>query len=680
MLFIVQPATGGPPRYFALSASVGGAVLAGTCGRGTSRSGDGGRTWTPLPGIPGSGWVNDFAWCDGSVLAATAGTGLQRSHDNGLAWTPTGLDDGTLYAVTAMPDAALLVGTDGDGVLRSTDGGASWQSLGQRLAGTTVYRLVGLVSGAVLAGTDGAGAWIWYPGADEWEPAGLRGHSIYAVVELPTPVPLQPGPEPTPSSRFLAGTREGGLHRSDDEGRTWWPSGDHLPDGMVHTLVADGPDAVLAGTGRGVARSADRGETWGPLTNKGDDLASRRIFSLARTLAGDRLAGSYDGVWFAPAGSNRWSAVDTGLADDTLAVHLGDDGVLLAATGRGGVHCSHDAGATWEVSGTDVGTAYAFARLASGHWLVGVDGGVLAQGGADPGWQRCGLAGERVFCLLEPEPGMVLAGTLASGVHRLCRGDQGGTDAAGSRDSNSHSHSYTGGDSHDHDGKGANGGGWAPTEGLPHPMALDLLRTSQGSVLVATAGIVDGTKTGGIHRSEDGGHTWAPTATPPVAVYRLVEASTGVLLAGAQRSTILRSLDGGAHWELVATTGLVGWKLYALAIDGHDRLYLGAGFGLCRSDDGGTTWFELTAPELDGVTVFDLACHPSGAVVAATSAGLLRSIDAGSTWHGTTTPAATETVSGGGALTPPASSLNLDGRMATNGVQRRCSPAAEPGS
>lgn len=556
----MEQAAGGPPRFFTLASVGDGTVLAGTCGRGSSRSTDGGRTWTALAGEPGSGWTNTFAaGPDGSVYAATERSGVHRSVDGGVTWTATAIDRGTAYAVAAVGDV-VVAGLAEAGVVRSTDGGATWRPVDGSPT-TAVHRVVPRASGGALVGTVGAGVWVLDAGAERAQPAGLDGRTIYSVAELP-------------GGRWLAGTKEAGLHASDDGGRTWVPSGDGLPDPVVHCLLVTG-DRVVAGTGRGVVASDDGGRTW---TLVGD-LAERRIFSLAATPAGV-LAGSYDGVWLGP---EPWTPIDTGLTDDAFAIGWVGD-VLLAGTASGQVRRSADGGATWEVV-TEVGsTVYGFGSC-GGRAVAGTDDGVVdVATGA-----RLGLAGERAYCFLEPEPGVVLVGTLGAGLHRT---DDGGTT-------------------------------WQRIADVDHAMALGLLALPDGTVLLATGAVVDGTKTGGVRRSEDGGRTWAPATAPSTTVYRLGRLPDGTVLAAAQRSDILRSVDGGRTWTSVATTGLDGAKTYAFTVDAAGRAFLGAGAGTFRSDDGGTSWTRLDTPVLDGVTVFSIVAGNDGGLVMATSAGFV---------------------------------------------------------
>jgi hypothetical protein len=237
-------------------------------------------------------------------------------------------------------------------------------------------------------------------------------------------------------------------------------------------------------------------------------------------------------------------------------------------------------------------------ELASAERLAGTDHGLLRNRGGSA-WEPAGLAGERVFRLLETEDGGVLAGTLGSGVWR--------------RDPDE--------------------GDWrAANNGLSHEQAFEVMQSRSGDVLVGTGTITGGTKIGGIFRSQDLGASWRLTESEAVAVYRIVESSTGVLFGGGQRCRMLRSHDGGLTWASLDTTGTTDTKMFSLAIDPDDRLYLGAGAQLLVSDDGADTW-EVAGDGLDGATVYDLAAHPSGSLIAATSYGLYRSLDRGETWE-----------------------------------------------
>jgi len=370
---------------------------------------------------------------------------------------------------------------------------------------------------------------------------------------------------------------------------------------MVHALAVDDVGVAYGATGRGVERSTDRGDTWARL---GSELAHHRVFSLACGRRGVVFCGSYDGVWmWSPAGESaeHWTPADTGLsAGDAYSVSIETAGVAFAGTASGALR-SNDGGRTWRPAGEGIDGrhVYAMVELASGERLAGTDHGLLRSRGGST-WEPAGLDGQRVFRLLETDAGHVLAGTLGSGVWRRDPDDEAGWRAA--------------------------------NDGLSYEQAFEVMQTRSGDVLAGTGTIAGGTKIGGIFRSQDLGATWQLTESDAVAVYRIVEGSTGVLFAGAQRCRILRSHDGGSTWASLDTTGTTDTKMFSLAIDGDDRLYLGAGAQLLVSDDGAHSW-EVAGDGLDGATVYDLAVHPSGSLIAATSYGLYRSLDRGETWE-----------------------------------------------
>src|SRR5262249_25103256 len=148
------------------------------------------------------------------------------------------------------------------------------------MGGATVYRLLTLPDGELLAATDGCGVWRirFVDGDIEAAPSGLDGIGVFALA--------------FDGTRVLAGTREAGVHWSDDAGTTWCPARMGTADSMVHALAVDELGVAYAATGRGVERSMDRGETWAPLES---ELAHHRVFSLACARRGVVLCGSYDG-------------------------------------------------------------------------------------------------------------------------------------------------------------------------------------------------------------------------------------------------------------------------------------------------------------------------------------------------------------------------------------------------
>jgi photosystem II stability/assembly factor-like uncharacterized protein len=162
-------------------------------------------------------------------------------------------------------------------------------------------------------------------------------------------------------------------------------------------------------------------------------------------------------------------------------------------------------------------------------------------------------------------------------------------------------------------------------------LAFDLMHSpSTGDVFVATGTIVDGLKSGGVYRSTDG-ERWDAAELEPNTVYDVLELSSGVILAGAQRSRVLRSDDRGRTFVTTRPSGREESKMYSLSKGVGDAVYLGAGAELLRSDDAGDSW-EVVSRGLDGVTVYGVAVHGDGTLLAATSSGAYRSSNNAVSW------------------------------------------------
>jgi photosystem II stability/assembly factor-like uncharacterized protein len=215
---------------------------------------NGGRTWkrSPMQGLPD----------------------MTEHHCNTIAVDPR--DSDSVYLAVSGK-----VKPQGGGVYHSVDGGESWAWMGEGLPEGAEFfsHSIWDTDREIAVGPDGSmvcirhdrwEVWRWDGGANAWVQAdvNMRGAPNGVVADV-----LRPG-------RFFLAA--GGIHRSDDGGKTW-----------AEVLAADArhvtadfatPNRVAAGTQDGVALSEDGGATWRVLDRR---LPNRLCNTVA--FAGDRL-------------------------------------------------------------------------------------------------------------------------------------------------------------------------------------------------------------------------------------------------------------------------------------------------------------------------------------------------------------------------------------------------------
>jgi hypothetical protein len=269
-----------------------------------------------------------------TILVGTA-AGLHRVEDG-----HTDLADRAIVALAG--DWALVEGRrvwrGGDWLGGELDGPAATCVLpldGGVLVGTAEAHLVRMPGGERVPSFEDA------PGRDRWYtpwggPADIRSLAS------------------APDGTLYVNVHVGGILRSTDGGETWAPTLDMDLD--VHQVVVADDGTVLAATARGLATSADKGETWAVV-----DEGLPATYARAVALAGDTVLlsvstgpdGRRAALYRRPRAGNgpfRRSAIGLpgtfpGNIDTFCLVADGDRAALGTFAGR--VYASHDAGASW---------------------------------------------------------------------------------------------------------------------------------------------------------------------------------------------------------------------------------------------------------------------------------------------------------------------------------------------
>lgn len=271
------------------------------------RSRDGGRSWAPLAvGMAAGAVVRGFAFHGGAVLVATERHGVQALGPGASTWQARGegIPQGAMVTAIAATSDGLVLGTSNHGVLVSLDEGAHWGVRGgggrSELAAQPVRcflelgrKLLAGTDTGIFASTDGGARWSHAFAGAQINGLASAGHDAYAAAV-------------------------GGVLRSRDRGASWaWVMRGDTP----HDITTDGQRVFAGGMSRGLLRSADDGATWQPVNDGLPDKSRWYTFQVRR--AGDALlAAHWDGIYRSGDEGQTWTRIEGGLPMNTAYTHL----------------------------------------------------------------------------------------------------------------------------------------------------------------------------------------------------------------------------------------------------------------------------------------------------------------------------------------------------------------------
>jgi len=269
-----------------------------------------GNFWEPTGG-PQNGFliISLLTHPNGSLFAGGYITGIFRSLDNGDNWQQVnnGLPIVIRYTFAVNSTGHIFVGCYEYGVYRSLNNGNIWTAINNGLA-PTVWDLAVNSNDHIFAGTLLFGAFRSTNNGDSWESINNGfppNRTVYAIAV-------------NPNDQIFASaavTNDSKIYRSDDNGTTWIPSSNGLPNVPVLGILVTNAGHLYAVTEvNGIYRSIDNGNSWSYFGFSGSIIRS-----LAVNISGHIFVGiDGQGIFRSLDDGSTWTTINSGLTQPTV--------------------------------------------------------------------------------------------------------------------------------------------------------------------------------------------------------------------------------------------------------------------------------------------------------------------------------------------------------------------------
>ncbi|MCF7567635.1 PKD domain-containing protein [Sabulilitoribacter arenilitoris] len=170
---------------------------------------------------------------------------------------------------------------------------------------------------------------------------------------------------PTDPNTYYVSTFKGGLFKTTDEGNTWIPITDHLPEQVfISKVLPSNPTTIFIGTNAGVLKSTDAGANW---SSNLSGLPSNSTNALLIKPDNESIiiAGNNTGIYRSTNGGTSFTQVQSASKVSELRVHPTNPDIMYAGTNgtTSQFFRSSDGGITWVENTTDFGQG-AFMKIA----------------------------------------------------------------------------------------------------------------------------------------------------------------------------------------------------------------------------------------------------------------------------------------------------------------------------
>lgn len=304
-----------------------------------------------------------------TVYAASVGHSVWFSHDLGETWNRADTHTGGIYnesrcwCLSMHPDrpGEVLSGTD-QGVYRWDPKAERWNHVPSPMDGMHILQMIQAPHDPdiIFAGTRPAEVFRSADGGTTWERCQLQNQTECPVINTPRVTSLHF--DPKERDTVWATIEIDATHRSTDGGETWEKLGDGLLTEDVHNLVFIdelGQRRVLASTEEGLHRSDDNGKTFYPMETPEAPYPYFRFMArrpdgggVIFLSVGDKPSGEVGFLLRSRDYGESWERVELPARVNStiwwIATNPSDPNLIFFCTIMGQIFRSVDGGETWE--------------------------------------------------------------------------------------------------------------------------------------------------------------------------------------------------------------------------------------------------------------------------------------------------------------------------------------------
>jgi photosystem II stability/assembly factor-like uncharacterized protein len=523
-----------------------------------------------------------------TIFATDAAQGMYLSHDLGKTWAhvTNGMSIWSYGLNTLVHNDTILAA--GDGVFRSTDNGNTWTQLCNDIQVSDLLSIAWTGKNILLCCGYSGDLYFSHDNGQTWNPCPEHVPDYYVS-----------GAAFLGQDIFVA-SDVNGIYKSTDNGATYTLSNNGLSNLLVTTIEARG-DKLYAGTGTGLFVSSDHGANWNSIGNNLFLNAGIKHLAFEGSVI---LAGGYSGLIFSMNDGATWTKVVHGLPDSRIESVAVSGSTFLAGTASG-LYFSANSGQTWSAiglpltyvsylsgNGTDL---FACASQMTGGIFVTPDQGEnwnFLFGGI-PTNDVSAIAWNNTDLLAATDSGVFLSSDRGLSWMKKSNGipemdPYNNLTAIACNGNNLYCGTYSTGIFVSHNG----GENWTHA-------TLPVLDTYYAmSFYIGDEGVYAGTFCAGILFSSDFGQTWVSRNSGlPVVTSHTAFAKIGSKLFVATYGGVFVTTDNGISWSN-AGSELNGKVIYGMTSHGNDLFAATSENGIYMSKDSGNSWFQVN----DGLT------------------------------------------------------------------------------